>query len=393
MNEKVNLIGEIIPARIKEARVSRALSLSELAGKIGVTSQAISQYELGITKPSTSVLEKMSQELHFPMLFFTKKVLGQFSSNSAVNFRSSKTALKKHKEAWTCRISWLHEINMYLKEYVNFPDIDLPLLGHFDPERGIDEDTIEEVALALRKHWEVEKIPIPNLIELLQCKGFIISQIEFGEEKIEAFSQWYNNFPYIILGSDKDAAVRLRFSVAHELGHLVLHNSIDPELMAKKHVFERVEKEAHYFAGAFLLPRDSFPQEVMYKSLDHFILLKKRWKVSAQAMIKRCESLGIFNESQVRYLYAQLSQRGYRRKEPLDDVLPIETPYSFKQAIKLLIDNNVVSAQKIKDDIAYTKEEIDSMCFLPVDLLDTKPTRPQLTLVQRLGRINRGKVD
>ena len=168
---------------------------------------------------------------------------------------------------------------------------------------------------------------------------FIISRIEFGEHKIDAFSQWFNNYPYIVLGSDKSSAVRSRFDLAHELGHLILHAHIDLEALCKKDVLDRVEKEANYFAGAFLLPRDIFLSEVIYKTIDHFIMLKKRWKVSIQAMVKRCQALDIFNESQVRYLIAQINQRGYRKREPLDEVILYETPYLFKQGIKLLLDN------------------------------------------------------
>jgi len=383
LSEKLNNQKDIMPARVKEARLSRGLSLAELADRIGISSQAISQYELGISRPSPQVLEKMSEELQFPINFFSKPMFSQQSSNSPVNFRSLKSSSKKTKDALEYRISWLHEINLLLRKYINFPDfpeIDLPKLNYSN-DFEIDFDTIEDVALNLRKHWNIEKSPIPNLVELLQEKGFIISRIEFGEQKIDAFSQWFNNYPYIILGSDKSSATRSRFDLAHELGHLILHVHIDPEMMMKKNVFDRLEKEANYFAGAFLLPRDSFPQEVLYKTIDHFIILKKRWKVSIQAMIKRCESLYILNESQVRYLFAQIAQRGYRKKEPLDDLIPLETPYLLKQAIKLLLDNQIIKPEEIVYEIARNKEEIDSLCFLPDDLLKVKPRRPQLTLI------------
>lgn len=384
MNDKKNQTNEIVPARLKEARVSRGLSLAELAEKIGVTSQAISLYELGISRPSPGVLIKMSNELNFPITFFSKSVISQSSGNSAVNYRSMKSTAKKLKESWGVRISWLHDINIYLRQFVNFPKIDLPSLGDFVNMDEIDPDTIEEVALDLRKHWNIEKVPIPNMVELLQDKGFIISRIEFGEQKIDAFSQWFNEYPYIILGSDKSCAVRSRFDIAHELGHLILHAHIDPETMAQKEVLNRVENEANYFAGAFLLPRDSFPNEVMYKNLDHLLMLKKRWKTSIQAIIKRCQHLEIFSESQVKYLYAQIAQKGYRKKEPLDDVIPYETPYMYKQAIKLLLEHNVISPDQLLYDLALNKEEIDNLCFLSPDILTIKPKRPQLSLITNL---------
>lgn len=383
LNSDIN----IVPARIKEARLSRGLSLTELAGKIRVTSQAISQYELGISKPSATVLEEISKELDFPIMFFTKPFVAVISCNSAINFRALKSASKKLKDSWEYRIKWLDEINQYLRKYINFPQLDFP---EFNLDTGeLDFDTIEEIALTLRKHWKIEKIPINNLVELLQEKGFIVARIEFGEYKIDAFSQWFNNFPYIISGSDKNSAVRSRFNLAHELGHLILHAHIDLEMMSKKEIFERVEREANHFAGAFLLPRDSFPREVMSKSIEHFIILKKRWMVSIQMMVKRCQDLNIYSETQARYLFAQIGQRGYRKSEPLDDSLDFERPYLFKQAIELLLENEVVSPEEIIDEIAFKKELIDSLCFLPDNLLNIRQRKPQLTLITKDPDIKR----
>ena len=94
----------IIPARIKEARASRGLSLADLSKEIGVSSQAISQYELGITKPSMTVLLKMVEILDFPFNFFLKEKNTPVTSNSAVNFRSMKSASKKYKDALCYRV-------------------------------------------------------------------------------------------------------------------------------------------------------------------------------------------------------------------------------------------------------------------------------------------------
>ncbi|PKM79577.1 MAG: transcriptional regulator [Firmicutes bacterium HGW-Firmicutes-14] len=371
----------VVPARIREARISRGYTLAELSDLIGVSSQAISQYELGASIPSMTVLVKMMEVLDFPLNFFTKPKRKIDYSSSAVNFRSMKSTAKKLKDAFAYRIDWADEIYQYLKRYIDFPKVDLPNLDSILNNTDLDYDTIEEVALSIRKFWGIEKIPIRNMVELLQEKGFVICNVEFKNHKMDAFSQWYNNVPYIVMGSDKRSASRSRFDLAHELGHLILHPHIDQETMQKKEVLDKLEDEAHYFAGAFLLPSNSFPSEVISNSLEHLTLLKKRWKVSIQAMIMRCEKLGLFKENQVRYLFAQINKKGYRKQEPLDDVIPIEKPYLIKQAFELLLDNNVVSAEEILDEFALNKDEIDNLCFLPSDLLSTHFKRPKLALI------------
>lgn len=375
---------QIIPARIREARTSRGYSLSELSNMIGVTSQAISQYELGLVKPSPVILMKMVEVLDFPLRFFRKPkaVTSQEYCNSAVFFRSMKSATKKDKVALKNRINWTEEIYQFIKRYIDFPESDLPDLRDLIKEDP-DYSTIEEIASRLREHWHLGTGPIPSMVGLLQQKGFIISNIEFNNKKIDAFSCWHNNIPYIIHGTDKSSAVRSRFDLAHELGHLILHSKFDQTQISKKEVLDRIEDEANYFAGAFLLPQDSFPRDIMTVSIDHFIMLKKRWKVSVAAMIKRCERLNLLNENQVRYLFIQMTKRGIRTREPLDDVINLERPYLFKQAIELLLDNKVLTVDEILEQIPLNKKEIDSLLFLPEDLLARKEKILTLNLAKR----------
>jgi Zn-dependent peptidase ImmA (M78 family)/DNA-binding XRE family transcriptional regulator len=370
----------IIPARIREARISRGFSLADLSILIGVSSQAISQYELGITKPSMPALMKMIEVLDFPLVFFMKpkKVTNPAYSGSAINFRSMSTAAKKLKAAYATRIEWVDETYQFLKKYIDFPKVDLPKVDHMLTEREIAFEIIESVAVLLREYWKIGNGPIGNFNTLLQEKGFVISRFEFKNYKVDAFSQWLNHTPYIILGSDKSAA-RSRFDAAHELGHLILHSHIDQDKM-KNQILARLEDEANYFAGAFLLPAESFGSEVMSSSIDHFVMMKKRWKVSIQAMIMRCQALGILSESQVRYLFSQINKKGYRKNEPLDNVLQFEQPYLIKQAIELLVENNVVAPQNILDEIALKKEETDELFSLPEYLLS--PGKPKLALIK-----------
>ncbi len=370
----------IVPARIREARISRGYSLSELADLVGVSSQAISQYELGSSQPKMEVVMKLIQILNFPLSFFKKPkpLIDSNVANSAVYFRSMKTTPKKIKEAYKLRIEWADEVYSYLNKYVDFPEIDLPDFGDLITEE-FDFETIEEITFKLREYWGIGNKPIRNLVEILQEKGFLICRIEFGSRKIDAFSQWYNGRPHIVLGSGK-SAVRSRFDLAHELGHLIMHPNIDNKLIKSKEILTRIENEANHFAAALLLPTNAFEMEPISSAVDSLVMIKPKWKVSVSAMIARCKKLHIFSENQIRYLNQQMTERKWWRWEPYDDEIHFETPYLYKQAIKLLINNGICTAEDLLDEFAHNKEEIDSLCFLPSDLLNKISKISTLTL-------------
>ncbi|EHI97669.1 protein of unknown function DUF955 [Clostridium sp. DL-VIII] len=347
---------KIVPAKLKEARVARALSLSQLSKLIGVSSQAISQFEKGETKPSSQTLFKLIEILDFPINFFCSNH-NQSLENEIIYFRSNKNITKKLKDACKSRITWIEKVYMLIESYFELPKLQIPKLAEVDVE-SIDNRKIEELTLRLREYWGLDQSPIDNLVDLLQSKGFVITKLKIGTKKIDAFSIWKNGVPYIFLGDDKESVTRLRFDLAHELAHLLMHRYIDKEeLEEDKELYNKIEEQANYFASAFLLPIEAFNKEVISSSIDSFILLKKRWKVSISAMIKRCQNANILTDNQIRYLNSQMIKYGYYRKEPLDEEIKKETPYLFKQAFEILLENNIYTKEAILEKLELNKDE------------------------------------
>ncbi len=362
----------VIPAKLNEAREASGLSMRELSDLVGVSSQAISQYERGLNKPSIFVLKKIANMLDYPFEFFFKEKEVSFYSDGAVYFRAMKSTPKKIKEAYSYRIKWANEILSYLKNFIEFCKINIPVIDEYDLSYGIDSEIIEEIAEKVRNYWGLGDGPIENLTEILEDNGFILCGIAFKNRKVEAFSQWYNGVPYIFLGSNRETAVSLRFSIAHELGHLLMHN-----LILKKDVFNEnklniIEKEANKFASVFLMPTKTFSKDIINNSLDYLIYVKEKWKVSLSAIIKRCLDLNLFSENQTTYLYKQINIKGYKKKEPLDDVLIAEEPELFKDAIDLLIRNKIITPGQFLKEIALPKSEIINICSLPEYYFDSK---------------------
>lgn len=353
-------IENINPVRLKKARISRGYSLADLAEQIGVTKQYISQCELGITSAS-SIIYKLCDVLNYPIAFFCKTVKS-VETSSATYFRSRKSTPKKLKEAANEKVDLFSEIKDFFGEYVNYPEINLP-----DDIQLQDEYTLENletIAKQVREYWKLGMGPIDDIVSVLQENGIIISRIKVGNNKIDAFSKWVNGTPYVFLSIDKGSAVRSRFDIAHELCHILLHQHITKEDMENKEKMNQIEKEADAFAGAFLLPTETFAREVFSSSLDNLISLKERWKVSVSCMIKRCYDLNIFSENQVTYLKKQMTYKNYWRKEPLDDKIQCEIPYLYKQIFELLLENEILSKYDIVDKIAMSPEEIEEFCYL-----------------------------
>lgn len=142
------------------------------------------------------------------------------------------------------------------------------------------------------------------------------------------------------------------------------------ELVEKKK--DQIEKEADFFAGAFLMPAESFLKDISSISLEAFLYLKKKWKVSMASIIKRCQQLEVITDNQASYLWRQMAFRGYKTREPFDDILIPEKPYMLKQALELIVDNNVISVYDICNLFNLTEKDIENYFLLEHPLIEKK---------------------
>ncbi len=180
-----------------------------------------------------------------------------------------------------------------------------------------------------------------------------------------------------------DSAARARYDVAHECGHLALHRGVGQEDVEDPKVLRRIEDEANRFAGALLLPRQSFPNEVFTTRLDAFVELKMRWKVAIQAMVYRCKDLGVFDEYQITNVCKQISARKWRTKEPLDDpnTNPLEQPKLLRKAVSMILDAKRKTPDDLAAELALAPGIIETLCNLDEGTLSAvEPMLPQPSL-------------
>lgn len=349
-----------IPGRIRNARMARGLSITDLADQIDVTKQALSQYELGHSTPSGEVFMKIVNRLRFPTSYFYKP-LPTTTPKGTVFYRSLMSTGQKSRDIQASRLDMLEDVFNLVQEYLDFPEVNLPKIDDSILD-NLDGESIEEIAQLLRRHWGLGNGPIGNVTTLLENNGFVIAKIKFGDLNVDAYSQWRGDRPFIFVGADKDAVGRQRFNLMHEVGHLIMHNWVTPTDLKDK--LKTIEAQAHRLSSAFLLPRDTFAREVMSTSLDHFVELKKRWNVSIQAMIKRCEDLELLSDNQILYLRKQISARKMNRREPLDGVIPMEEPNLIRQAVTMLVEHNVLSASSIIEKLSLSQDDVEPISGL-----------------------------
>ncbi|WP_370931041.1 ImmA/IrrE family metallo-endopeptidase [Bartonella sp. DGB1] len=161
------------------------------------------------------------------------------------------------------------------------------------------------------------------------------------------------------MASDKKSAVRRRFDATHELAHLCLHTWVTEEELDDPKRLKQIEKEADHFAGAFLLPRRSFLNEIYSTKVESFIHLKSRWKVSIQSMVQRCKQLGIFDEYQILNLQKQISYKKWRTNEPLDSgpgALAFEEPLLLNYVVKKLIKSGKFTFDELINELPLSIE-------------------------------------
>lgn len=347
-------------ARLRNARICNGISLTELAEQADIKKQSISLYENGKNTPDYEKVWTMSHILGFPYdYFFQEDKVKAYTETTY--FRSQATATKKDRVAQSIKLEFVAQMYETLWNYIEFPvykDPQIDFAGYEDPLDCETQEAIEEMEAAANKVKESWKIPdgsIKDLQYILEQNGILVTGFSTNEDKIDAFSQRTivnsSDVFLIAVALGDRPECRLRFDMAHELGHIVLHPwSEDIETLSKEE-FKARERQANMFASAFLLPRESFTKDISQYPTDlkFYLFLKKKWKVSIQAMMYRARQLNIISANQYQYMMRQVSKNGWRTKEP-DDVPGVLNESIFQGAIDLLFDNKILTPKGLMAD-------------------------------------------
>lgn len=349
--------------RLGQILAARRLSQVQLAAMVGVSPATVSKWRTGVQAPEREALDRLANVVNVSPEWFTRPVV---SGMSVRLFRSNASAHVAARDMLSARIQWAEDIGVALSEFVDFPELNLPVRTYENPEEITSED-IERAASECRELWRLGRSVIQDLALAAEGAGIILIREETGIPQIEGLSTWSEslNRPLILLSSDKDNGYRSRFDLAHEIGHLVLHRHVKRPLMEHER-FKMLEQQAHRFAGALLLPADSLAREVRIPpTLDDLLLLKHRWGVSAAAIIMRLHALELLDDAGKMALFKRRSFKWGAKSEPGDDDRPPERPRLLKRTIDLLVDEKVMPLEAIPKHFGLSDSDVEMLAGLP----------------------------
>lgn len=314
--------GRFEPARLTQARVRIGLSKTELASAVDVSAAAIGQYEAGVNSPRAEVLEKLARALEVrPGFFSVGRPIARIDTVNA-HFRSLRSTRVSDRQKALATATLVWELTFALERHVRLPVVDIPKLPV--------GSTPSEAAAFLRKHWGLPEGPVKHLAATAESRGIVIAVRPLHEiEAVDAFSAVIVNRPIVITTPRRTENVfRHRFSIAHEIGHLLLHSESGEHGVA-------VEREADEFAASFLTPSAAMdvalPQRLDLAALDR---VGRTWGVSSKSLVRRMVERGRTTESSARRAYQRLAVTHDPSADPTS-AYPGEVPTLLKKAAEL----------------------------------------------------------
>ncbi|MCW2973027.1 MAG: hypothetical protein JWN72_1300 [Thermoleophilia bacterium] len=322
MSSDLHLASQLFSGeRLRIARLASGLTLSELGRDVGKSSAALSQFEKDKSKPSPETLSRIAMSLGYDVQYFGGAAPSS-SAPEATFFRSLTSTRSRDRAAVGSKAILLGDLLGAIETYVDLPPVclDTPTST---ARRSIE--VVEDEARKIRASWGVDAGPVGNLTRLLEANGIVVVNGIADVEKVDACSRWLRERPLILMPTTDNTA-RIRFSLAHELGHIAMHDVAEAGIRA-------IEVEANQFAAEFLMPRLDIQKELPSRpDWAAFVRLKHRWGVSIDALLFRARTLGRMSETVYRRAVTDANRRGWTSSDPYP--LPAnETPVLIERCL------------------------------------------------------------
>ena len=350
---------------LKLARESRGLSQTELAVQSGVSQATLSKYEKGRAHISETQLASIAKILNYPTSLFSMEI--QPLRNDTLCYRKRKTMSVRDVNMIESKIAILNNSIDELLQSIELPELSFQHIEVTSKMRP------EEIAFKIREWLKLPPGPIDNFINVLERNGVLVANLRMeGAEKFDGLSMLTStNSPIIWLNSEMPND-RKRFTLAHELGHIIMH--LRSEDMTKSD--EEKDVEANAFAEEFLLPRNQCYDDFFNLKYSDLWLKKMYWKVSKAFIVRRAGAIGSISSRTKEYLQITLGRNGERKTETGSVYLDMPT------AIKKMVNLHLT-------ELEYTIDELSEVLGISVgdinqDLLYNK--RPNLNKIFLFNR-------
>jgi Zn-dependent peptidase ImmA (M78 family)/DNA-binding XRE family transcriptional regulator len=336
------------PEMVILGRQTRGLTQIQLAGRMGVAQSTVSKIEAGL-QPSDDELANLAAALELPSSFFTqwRRVPGPGLAELFHRKRASLGAKKLHHIHAQAAIRLLSIQDLLRSWEDTGDDVNIPKM----PIDQYDWKP-EKIARTVRALWQLPPGPVMSMTEVIERFGGIIFVCDFETSQIDGFSRRWDDLPPTFFMNSTLMPDRWRWTLAHELGHMVMHvDVVEGEEKDR-------EDEANRFAGEFLAPAHELKPQLFAPTLPKLAGLKRYWKISIQALLVHSKRIGAIGESQLRNMLIQLGKAGYKLREPAELDPPAEPP----QVVGRIIDYHM-------KQLGYSESELlEALKIDPQDL-------------------------
>jgi Zn-dependent peptidase ImmA (M78 family)/DNA-binding XRE family transcriptional regulator len=354
------------PGMLQVARQLRAKSQQDLAEAAGISQAKLSKIENGLVQPDDSVAAKLAGALTLPLSFFahSERVFGlPLSVHQYFRKRASAgtRVLDQLQAELNLRIMHVRRIMQAVDIHAEY---ELPALDLED-----FENSPTAVAAAVRRAWLIPSGPIPSLVDVIERAGCIVIPSHFKSGAVDGVSLRVPALPGMIFINAAQSVDRQRFSLAHELGHLVMHRQPTPNL----------EEEADEFAAAFLMPRKDIAGELSGPlTLERLAFLKPIWRSSMGSLLYRAKKLGFISDNQSQYLWRQMSMAGYRKIEPVEISAEPDRP----KLLNTMIQYHLKTLRYTIDDLSQALHVLPGELLELYGMADSPQSRQHLRVIK-----------
>ena len=327
--------------RIYHARLLAGMTrvdVAEALGHAGISTSPsqISRIERGERSADASMLLALSQLFQVPTVWLLHEPT---QSVTWLAYRKRSTLPKKIRKAIELLASDIAALHVELRDKL-YPDSSFAFTERLNVA---DLKGADDAARMLRDNWGLGDAPIENLTQTAETKGIVVIGQDRVSERFDGLAGYISDdVPVIVINSEVETD-RRRFSLAHELGHLVMQT---PHELSE----DQSEKLAHRFAAALLVPEEVVRRELGESrntiSFAELGALKRRYGLSMQGWVYRAGELGIFPSGLVRAFWREVNRRGWKKTEPFDFVAD-EEPVLLKQMISRAMEERLVSNERI----------------------------------------------
>ena len=311
------------PNLLKLARQYRGFSQAKVADKSGLNQGHYSRVENGLLPdgPNSENAQRIATALSFPKAFFFQeyRLAGLPLSVHPMNRRKAavgERVLKRVHAQLNLRL-------MHLKKFLDAVDMEPELpCPHIDVDEGGGPT---EIARTIRRAWSIPSGPLTGLTDYCERAGIVVTWADLALG-IDGVTMRARDLPPCIFLNQNATADRMRASLAHELGHVIMHRVPT----------DNIEVEANAFAGELLVPEREFRRACLGNriGLQWLVRQKRYWQVSIAFLLYRVGVLDVKNKYQTEYLWKQISARGWRTREPRETDLPFERPSVFPELLR-----------------------------------------------------------